>query len=93
MIKEIAKYQYEIQKSKFIGIAYNIDNLDMVDEILNKLKIENKKAKHICYGYKIEKVDKTILMEELLIFIKLENWTSWNIKKAFNKKVLYGNQI
>ena len=73
MIKEIAKYQYEIQKSKFIGIAYNIDNLDMVDEILNKLKKENKKAKHICYGYKIKKVDKTILMEELLIFIKLEN--------------------
>lgn len=63
MIKEIAKYQYEIQKSKFIGIAYNIDNLDMVDEILNKLKIENKKAKHICYGYKIEKVDKTILIK------------------------------
>ncbi len=42
-----------IKKSKFLTFLYEIDNLEEIKEILNNLKIEHKKATHICYAYKI----------------------------------------
>lgn len=42
-----------IKKSKFLTFLYEIDNLEEIKEIINNLKIEHKKATHICYAYKI----------------------------------------
>lgn len=44
--------QMEIKKSKFYGYAYRIDSEKDIKEILNKLKTEHKKARHIVYAYK-----------------------------------------
>lgn len=40
------------KKSKFIGLYYDLDTIDEIKEILNNLKTEHKKAKHIVYAYK-----------------------------------------
>ena len=44
--------QIEIKKSKFISYYYQIDNIDEVKMILENLRKEHKKAKHIVYAYK-----------------------------------------
>lgn len=44
--------QIEIKKSKFISYYYQIDNIDEVKMILEDLRKEHKKAKHIVYAYK-----------------------------------------
>ncbi len=44
----------EIKKSKFIGYYYEINSIEEVKEILDNLKKEHKKAKHIPYAYKID---------------------------------------
>lgn len=43
-----------IKKSKFITKLYKINNIDQINNILNKLKQEYKDATHICYAYIIE---------------------------------------
>ncbi len=48
---EKSKYEYVIEKSRFIGFVYEINSTDQVKEILSCLKKEHKKAKHICYAY------------------------------------------
>lgn len=40
-----------IKKSKFISYKYEINSLQEVKEILQKLKKDHKKANHICYAY------------------------------------------
>lgn len=42
-----------IKKSKFIGYAFDVNSTKQVEEILKKMRIEHKKASHICYAYKI----------------------------------------
>lgn len=42
-----------IKKSKFIGILYKIDSLDEVETILDGLRAEHKKARHMPYAYKV----------------------------------------
>lgn len=42
----------EIKKSKFIGLFYELDSLDEVNIILEELKKEHKKARHMPYAYK-----------------------------------------
>lgn len=42
----------EIKKSKFIGLFYELDSLDEVNIILEKLKKDHKKARHMPYAYK-----------------------------------------
>lgn len=51
MIKE---YTLEIKKSKFIAIRYEVHSVVEVEEILNTLKKEHKKARHIPYAYRID---------------------------------------
>lgn len=41
------------KKSKFYGYRYNVKDVNEVDSILEELKKEHKKARHICYAYKI----------------------------------------
>ena len=40
------------KKSKFIGLYYELDSINEIKDILNNLKLEHKKAKHIVYAYK-----------------------------------------
>lgn len=45
--------QIEIKKSKFISYYYEIISPDEVKIILDNLKKEHKKARHIAYAYKV----------------------------------------
>lgn len=46
------------KKSKFYGFMYELENENEVRVILNKLKSEHKKARHICYAYKIGVIER-----------------------------------
>lgn len=47
-------YTLEIKKSKFIAYYYEINTKEEALEILETLKKEHKKARHIPYAYKID---------------------------------------
>ena len=49
---------YEIKKSKFYAYNYSVDNIDEINNILDTLRKEHKKARHIVYAYKIDGVEK-----------------------------------
>ena len=49
----INEYTYEIKKSKFIGLMFHVESKEEVKSILDELKKEHKKARHIPYAYKI----------------------------------------
>lgn len=51
-MKLINTAQIEIKKSKFISYYYELDDIKEVKIILEELKQEHKKAKHIVYAYK-----------------------------------------
>lgn len=51
-MKLINQYTYEIKKSKFIAYYYEIESVEEVKIILEDLKKEHKKARHIPYAYK-----------------------------------------
>lgn len=48
-----SEYTLEIKKSKFIGLLYEITSDDDAKKILNELKSEHKKARHMPYAYKL----------------------------------------
>ena len=52
-MKLIKKSELIIKKSKFIGLYYEVNSLLEVNTILEKLKKEYKRARHIPYAYKI----------------------------------------
>ena len=58
MQRLINTYSLEIKKSKFIAYYYEIDNLNDIKIILDNLKKEHKKARHIPYAYKIGNIVK-----------------------------------
>ena len=57
-MEKISDSYLEIKKSKFIGILYKINNIDEVDKIISSLWKEHKKARHICYAYRINNQEK-----------------------------------
>lgn len=57
-INEYVENTIIIKKSKFITKLYNINTIDEVNTILDKLKIEYKDSNHICYAYIINNVEK-----------------------------------
>lgn len=57
-MKLIKEYLYEIKKSKFYAFNYKVDSLDEVNNIIELLKKEHKKARHIVYAYKIDGIEK-----------------------------------
>lgn len=57
-MKQINTSFLEIKKSKFYGFLYETNNIKDIDLILNELKKEHKKAKHIVYAYKINNIEK-----------------------------------
>ncbi len=46
------------KKSKFYGFLYEIESEIEVENIINNLKKEHKKAKHIVYAYKLGVVER-----------------------------------
>ena len=52
-MKLISNYTYEIKKSKFISYYYEIESVEDAKKILDLLKKEHKKARHIPYAYKV----------------------------------------
>lgn len=57
-MKLINNFTYEIKKSKFIGYFYEIDTLEDINNILDFVKKEHKKAKHFPYAYKYNNIAK-----------------------------------
>lgn len=51
-------YVLKINGSKFETHSFFVENVNNVNKILNNLKKDNTKAKHICYAYKIDKIFK-----------------------------------
>lgn len=52
-MKLLNEYTLEVKKSKFIALMYEVNTTDEVNTILEQLKKEHKKARHIPYAYKI----------------------------------------
>ena len=50
-MKLMNTYTYEIKKSKFIAYYYNVESKEEITEILDSLKKEHKKARHMPYAY------------------------------------------
>lgn len=55
LLKEVT---IEIKKSKFIGLCYEISSPEEAKKIIEDLKKEHKKARHIPYAYKINNTAK-----------------------------------
>ena len=79
-MKKLNESYLEIKKSKFIGLLYEVDSINDVELIINELKIEHKKARHIVYAYKIGSQEKNYSDKEpsgttrgLLDLIHLKN--------------------
>ena len=53
-MKLLNTYTLEIKKSKFIAYYFEVHTKEEVINVLNDLKKEHKKAKHIPYAYKID---------------------------------------
>ncbi len=43
----------EVKKSKFISYIFNVNSVDEIKRIIEQIKVENKKATHVCYAYSI----------------------------------------
>ena len=52
-MKLLNEYTLEVKKSKFIGLMYEVETIEEVNKILEELKKEHKKARHLPYAYKI----------------------------------------
>lgn len=57
-MKLINTFEIVVKKSKFIGLYYQIDDINEVDLILEDLKAEHKKARHMPYAYIYENTAK-----------------------------------
>lgn len=57
-MKLLNQFTLEIKKSKFIAYYYEVFSKEEVDTILQMLKKEHKKAKHIPFAYKIDSLAK-----------------------------------
>lgn len=57
-MKLLNTYTLEIKKSKFIAYYYEIYSKEEADDVLELLRKEHKKARHIPYAYRIDSVVK-----------------------------------
>lgn len=58
-IKSPSSGVFKDRGSKFIALAYTVDSVDEVQEILDAVKKEYRDARHHCYAYKIGMDDNT----------------------------------
>ena len=63
-MKKISDSYLEIKKSKFIGLLFEVNSVLEVEEIIESLKKEHKKARHIVYAYKIGSLEKNYADKE-----------------------------
>ena len=63
-MKKINESYLEIKKSKFIGLLFEVNSILEVEEIIESLKKEHKKARHIVYAYKIGSLEKNYADKE-----------------------------
>ena len=54
----INTYEEVIKKSRFIAYYYSVSSIEEVNTILDELKKEHKKARHLPYAYKINNLVK-----------------------------------
>lgn len=52
-IKNNYQAKIEVEKSKFVGLLFPLQNEEEFKEMLKSLKKEHKKARHIVYAYRI----------------------------------------
>ena len=52
-MKKLSESYIIEKKSKFYGYMYSISSINDIEYILSELSKNNKKAKHICYAYKL----------------------------------------
>ena len=57
-MKKLNESFIEVKKSKFIGLLYEVNSVDEVTKIIEELKKEHKKARHIVYAYSINGQEK-----------------------------------
>lgn len=57
-MKKINESFMEVKKSKFIGLLYEMDSIDELNNLIEELKKEHKKARHIVYAYRIQNQEK-----------------------------------
>lgn len=57
-MKLLNTYTLEVKKSKFICYYYEVNTVEEVKNIIESLKKEHKKARHIPYAYKIDQIIK-----------------------------------
>ncbi|HJD05471.1 MAG TPA: YigZ family protein [Candidatus Onthoplasma faecipullorum] len=44
-------YELIVNKSRFIGLKYDLNSLEDVKKIIESVRKEHKKARHVCYAY------------------------------------------
>lgn len=57
-MKKLMTSFIEQKKSKFYGYLYQVSNINEVPKIIEEIKNDNKKARHIVYAYKINSQEK-----------------------------------
>lgn len=63
-MKKINVSYLEIKKSKFYSYMYEVSSIDEVNSIIETLKQENKKARHVVYAYKINNLERNYADKE-----------------------------
>lgn len=58
-VRTESTYELEIKKSRFISKIYRVNNVEEVNEILQKLRNEYNDATHHCYAYVIDNIKKS----------------------------------
>ncbi len=57
-MKKLNESYIEVKKSKFYGYLFEINSIEEIDLILEKISNDNKKARHIVYAYKLNSLEK-----------------------------------
>ncbi len=57
---EISSGVYEIKKSKFYSYIFAANSESEINDILNRIKKDNKKARHVVYAYRFEDENKNV---------------------------------
>lgn len=74
----------ESKKSKFYGYLYKVNSEEEIENIINKIKLDNKKARHVVYAYKIGNIEKKYEDKEPTGTAGLQILNLINIKKLDN---------
>ena len=57
-MKLINESMHEIKKSKFYAFRYEVDTIEEITHIIQEIKKNHKKARHVVYAYKIDGIEK-----------------------------------